>query len=140
MAITCELQVGVCALCLLVLAQSETNCLAQVALDPPAHERPGKYPDCCFGNRTRNLSSQGAKTLAINTSSGIGCGPRSKALVRRFAPLAPKQNAAVLSTTNIAEQSCCVLRSTHTKRNFTSCEMIDLRTLEKEMNKENRQT
>ena len=21
---------------------------------PPAHERPGKYPDCCFGNRTRN--------------------------------------------------------------------------------------
>jgi hypothetical protein len=29
MAITCELQVGVGALCLLVLAQSETNCLCR---------------------------------------------------------------------------------------------------------------
>jgi len=44
-------------------------------------------------------------------------------LVRRFEPVAPKQNAVVLSTTNIVEESCCVLCSTHTKRNFTFCEI-----------------
>ncbi len=41
----------------------------------------------------------------------------------RSKALAPKQNAVVLSTTNIVEESCCVLRSTHTKRNFTFCEI-----------------
>jgi hypothetical protein len=50
-------------------------------------------------------------------------GPRSKALVRRFARLHLKQNTAALSTTNIAEQSCFVLRSKHTKRNVTFCEI-----------------
>ena len=50
-------------------------------------------------------------------------GPRSKAFVQRFAPCFQRRT--------VAEQSCCVLRSKYTKRNFTFCEMSIFKRLRK---------